>query len=122
MTYTVSTAVLEARRRQGAKRRAASKRHEAPRAYTSWSAMKTRCTNPNHNRFEFYGGRGISYCDRWESFENFFEDMGERPEGFTLERKDGDLDYCPENCEWADYSTQNRNKRKGSKEYLPRVF
>ena len=95
-----------------------------PRAYTSWQAMKTRCNNPNHNRYEFYGGKGISYCSRWDVFSNFVEDLGERPEGFSLDRIDGEGDYTPDNCRWASYSLQNANKSavSGGLDSLPRVF
>lgn len=82
------------------------------REYKAWVDMKTRCYNPNFNGFKYYGGRGIRVCDRWlESFENFYEDMGDCPEGFELDRVDTNGDYCPENCRWADNSTQNFNKR-----------
>ena len=73
--------------------------------------MKTRCNNPNHNRFKYYGGRGITYDPKWEVFAGFVEDMGERPEGLTLDRIDVDDSYCAENCQWADYYEQNANRR-----------
>lgn len=82
------------------------------RAYSSWCNMKGRCTNPNLPQFKDWGGRGITYCKRWETFENFLSDMGEPPEGYTLDRKDNDKGYCKSNCRWADKSTQRRNSRR----------
>lgn len=75
--------------------------------------MKSRCTNPNHNRYEYYGGRGIRVCDRWlESFDNFIRDMGARPsEKHSLERIDPNGDYEPGNVVWATQKAQARNKR-----------
>jgi len=78
--------------------------------YGVWLAMKQRCRNPNHPEYPRYGGRGITVCDRWaDSFESFLADMGDRPEGFTLDRVDNEGNYEPENCEWALQNVQNRN-------------
>jgi hypothetical protein len=81
---------------------------------TAWMAMKARCLNPNASRYECYGGRGITICDRWlNSYEAFLADMGRRPTGeHSLDRVNNDGHYEPGNCRWATRSEQQRNKRK----------
>ena len=83
------------------------------RTHVIWVAMKQRCTNPKRNRYEIYGGRGITVCDRWmQSFENFLADMGEAPEGLSLDRfPDMDGNYEPGNCRWATDVEQVYNRR-----------
>jgi len=80
------------------------------REYISWSNMRDRCGNPNNNRYQYYGGKGISICERWTKFANFYEDMGARPEGTSLDRKDRTKNYTLDNCVWSDIKTQNRNR------------
>jgi hypothetical protein len=80
-----------------------------PPEYLAWCNMRNRCTNPNNRVFPHYGGRGISVCKRWDKFEAFFADMGKRPLGRTLERRDVNGDYTPSNCIWATQATQMRN-------------
>ncbi len=79
--------------------------------YEVWAKMKKRCFNPSHKSYNDYGGRGITVCDRWMSFENFYNDMGDKPKGKSLERIDNDGDYTPFNCKWASREEQQRNKR-----------
>ena len=89
-----------------------AKRGRCTTTYTSWQAMRQRCLYPKDRYFPAYGGRGITICPRWlESFANFLSDMGPRPAGLSLDRKDNNGSYCPENCRWADGKTQARNSR-----------
>jgi len=73
--------------------------------------MKQRCSNPNHLAYANYGGRGIGYCDRWERFENFLSDMGEKPKGKELDREDNSKGYSPDNCRWVEKIDNIMNRR-----------
>lgn len=75
-----------------------------------WSDMRKRCLNPAHPKYGRYGGRGIRIDSRWESFAAFAEDMGPRPAGHSIERRDNDGDYTPENCVWLPTPSQAANK------------
>lgn len=82
--------------------------------YKLYHAMRDRCINPNHKHYSYYGGRGIKVAKRWQGtdgFRNFLEDMGERPDGMTLERRDNSKGYSPKNCYWASKSRQQYNQR-----------
>ena len=81
------------------------------RAYQAWADMVNRCSNPYNKGFANYGGRGIKVCRRWQKFENFLADMGEKPIGLTLGRINNERGYSPSNCRWETYSQQNKNRR-----------
>jgi hypothetical protein len=90
-----------------------NKRHglSGSREHATWLDMRNRCRNPKCHNYARYGGRGINICSRWEVFENFLADMGPKPgRGYSIERKNNDADYGPENCRWATQAEQNRNK------------
>lgn len=80
--------------------------------WNSWSGAKNRCLNKNNKDYEYYGGRGISFYEGWNNFEDFLKDMGEKPKRMTLDRINNNGNYEPGNCRWATYSQQNYNQRK----------
>jgi hypothetical protein len=80
--------------------------------YGTWQNMRNRCENPNVGEWKNYGGRGIAVCERWHKFENFLADVGERPNGMTLDRIDNDGDYEPGNVKWSSRPEQMRNRRR----------
>lgn len=90
----------------------ATKGRSESATYTTWRGMMERCNNPNHVRYDLYGGRGIKVCQRWGSFANFVADMGGRPLGMTLDRIDNSKGYEPGNCRWATAHTQMQNSSK----------
>ena len=73
--------------------------------------MRRRCDDPTDRAYPRYGGRGIFVCSEWQAFEQFLIDMGERPSGTTIERRDGSKGYTKDNCVWATTTEQNRNRR-----------
>ena len=82
------------------------------RIYKTWDSMIQRCTNPNCHAYENYGGRGITVCESWMSFTNFYNDMKDGYEDhLTIERKDVNGNYCKENCTWITLAEQQKNKR-----------
>ena len=79
--------------------------------YGAWHAMRQRCSNPKNEQYRNYGGRGIKVCSRWATFWNFLEDVGNRPEGYSLDRIDNDGNYEPGNVRWATPLQQSNNRR-----------
>ena len=86
-----------------------------PQEYKTWKDMRSRCNNKNDSDYANYGGRGIFVCERWDSFASFFDDMGSKPEGMTIDRIDVNGGYEASNCRWATATTQANNKRNNRK-------
>ena len=86
------------------------------KTWRAWQSMKTRCYNKNIKQYHNYGGRGIRVCDRWlNSFEDFYEDMGESPENKSLDRIHNNKGYSKDNCKWSTYKQQCKNKNNNRK-------
>jgi hypothetical protein len=81
--------------------------------YNVWLGMRRRCSDPKTIGYKNYGGRGISVCERWQTFENFYEDMGDAPPGKQIDRINNDGNYEPDNCRWATPSENMQNTRRG---------
>lgn len=95
----------------------ATKAPKPTATYYSWLGMKQRCANPKHPGYKNWGGRGITVCERWQTFENFLADMGPMPRGHSIERVNNDGNYEPSNCIWIPKSEQLNNRRPRTKKH-----
>lgn len=111
-TKSCGCLIGEAARKRPPTKHGYGRRGKSPATYVTWEAMRARCNNPNSDWYHRYGGRGIKICERWNDFALFLRDMGERPNGMTLDRINPDGDYEPNNCRWATPAIQSANKAK----------
>lgn len=96
--------------RQRSTKHGHKRRNKISKIYISWISMVQRCVNSNRKNYKNYGGRGITVCKRWGKFENFLEDMGEKPEGHQIDRIDNNGNYCKSNCRWTTPKQNSRNR------------
>lgn len=112
-TFTFSCGCLRREAMQRASTTHGHARHgKVSRTYRTWLDMRKRCNNPNNKHWKNYGGRGITVDRTWDDYAQFLADMGERPPGLTLERRENNGPYCKENCTWATQKQQSINTRR----------